>query len=144
VIFRSWVDTICQFKQKREEDKFIEQADLRQVLKKFGVHYINQNLFLNEFTRGPVHIDDLITLMKRCISSMYASGESDIQTTFGYNSLDAVKTTDFFARISKMILKHAKSIDRYALMEKFREFDSADTGLIKASFLVQVLSNNLP
>lgn len=144
VVFRSWVDTICQFKQKREEDKFIEQADLRQVLKKFGVHYINQNLFLNEFTRGPVHIDDLITLMKRCISSMYASGESEMKSGFGFLSLEAIKNTDFFARVSKKIQKHAKTIDKYALLEKFREFDSAETGLIKASFLVQVLSHNLP
>jgi hypothetical protein len=43
VVFRSWVDTICQIKTKRDEDKFIEQADLRSVLKKFGVNYINQD-----------------------------------------------------------------------------------------------------
>jgi hypothetical protein len=40
-VFRSWVDTICLLKSKREEDKFIEQADLRSVLKKFCVNYIN-------------------------------------------------------------------------------------------------------
>lgn len=43
VVFKSWVDTICQIKTKRDEDKFIEQADLRSVLKKFGVNYINQD-----------------------------------------------------------------------------------------------------
>jgi len=82
------VDTICLLKQKREEDKFIEQADLRSVLRKFGVNYINQSLFLNEFTRGvPVHIDDLITLMKSCKNSAFASDEKNTMAGFGFSDL---------------------------------------------------------
>jgi len=107
-VFRSWVDTICLLKSKREEDKFIEQADLRQVLKKFGVNYINQDMFLNEFTRGvSIHIDDLITLMKRCITAAYSSGEADMNKGIGFSSLDDVKTQDFFQKISKKIKTHA-------------------------------------
>lgn len=145
VVFRSWVDTICQLKQKREQDKCIEQADLRQVLRKFGVSYINQDLFINQFTSGTkVHIDDLTTKMRQCISSAYSSGKADINPTIGHDSLDAVKSTDFFQRITKDIQKYSDQIDRKVLLEKFREFDSGETGLIKAAYLVQVLSHNLP
>ena len=40
-VFRGLVDTIGLLKQKRDEEKFIELAELRTVLKKFGVNYIN-------------------------------------------------------------------------------------------------------
>ena len=40
-VFRSLVDTVGLLKQKRDEEKFIDLADLRTVLKKFGVNYIN-------------------------------------------------------------------------------------------------------
>ncbi len=67
-IFRSYIDSIGLLKSKREEDKFVEQADLRQVLKKFGISYINQGLFLQEFTKGSsVHVTDLIARMKACL-----------------------------------------------------------------------------
>ena len=71
-IFRSLVDTVGLLKQKRDAEKFIDLADLRTVLKKFGVNYINQNLFLTEFTKGvKVHIEDLVTLMKACVQQFY-------------------------------------------------------------------------
>ena len=74
------VDTVGLLKQKRDAEKFIDQADLRTVLKKFGVNYINQNLFLNEFTKGvKVHIEDLITVMKACVQQFYG------QTVTGIN-----------------------------------------------------------
>lgn len=66
------VDTVGLLKQKRDEEKFIDQADLRTVLKKFGVNYINQTMFLNEFTKGvKVHIEDLVTVMKACVQQFY-------------------------------------------------------------------------
>ena len=40
-VFRGLVDTVGLLKQKRDEEKFIDLADLRTVLKKFGVNYIN-------------------------------------------------------------------------------------------------------
>lgn len=71
-IFRSYVESIGLLKQKREEDKFCEQADLRQVLRKFGISYINQGLFLHEFTKGSsVHLTDLIARMKACVKTHY-------------------------------------------------------------------------
>jgi hypothetical protein len=56
-IFRSYVESIGLLKQKREEEKFVELADLRQVLKKFGISYVNQGMLLQELTKGAaVHI----------------------------------------------------------------------------------------
>ena len=64
--FRSIVDTIGLLKQKREDEKVIDMADLRTVLKKFGVNYINQTMFLTEFVPEgvPIHIERLITRMR--------------------------------------------------------------------------------
>ena len=40
-IFKSLVESIGLIKQNREEEKFVELADLRQVLRKFGISYVN-------------------------------------------------------------------------------------------------------
>lgn len=67
-VFRSYIESTAELKGKREEEKVIEVADLRSVLLKFGVNYINQDVFVNEFTRNmPTHIEDLITRMKNCV-----------------------------------------------------------------------------
>jgi len=43
-------------------------------LTKFYVNYINQGLFLQEFTRKEqVHIEDLIERMKACVKTRYGS-----------------------------------------------------------------------
>ena len=66
-VFRSYVDTTAEIKYKRDSEKIIEVADLRQVLYKFGVSALNQDIFIREFTRNePTHIEDLITRMKHC------------------------------------------------------------------------------
>jgi hypothetical protein len=39
--FKSLVESIGMLKTKREEEKFVELAVIRQVLKKFGISYIN-------------------------------------------------------------------------------------------------------
>ena len=45
---------------------------MRQVLKKFGVNYVNQGLFLKSFTTlEKVHIEDLLTKMKKCVHDKY-------------------------------------------------------------------------
>ena len=48
-------------------------ADLRTVLKKFGVNYINITMFLNEFIPEgvPIHIERLVTRMKACSMKCY-------------------------------------------------------------------------
>jgi hypothetical protein len=50
-----------------------------------------------------VHIDDLITRMKREINMAYPTGEADVVKGSGFNSLDSVKSQDFFQKISKKI-----------------------------------------
>ena len=40
-VFRSYIDSTAELKHRREEEKIIEVPDLRQVLTKFGVNYIN-------------------------------------------------------------------------------------------------------
>jgi hypothetical protein len=51
-VFRSYADSTAELRGKRDEEKFIEVADLRAVLLKFGVNYLNQDVFVNEFTRN--------------------------------------------------------------------------------------------
>lgn len=66
-------------KQKRDHEKFVELADLRLVLKKFGISYINQNLFLDAFTRKnvPTNLGDIITDMKAFVKTKYAGTEEE-------------------------------------------------------------------
>ena len=67
-VFRSYVESTAELRGRREEEKVVEVPDLRQVLLKFGVNYINQDLFVSEFSRSDsVHIEDLITRMKNCV-----------------------------------------------------------------------------
>lgn len=40
-VFRSYAESTAELKGRREDEKIIEVADLRQVLVKFGVNYIN-------------------------------------------------------------------------------------------------------
>ena len=73
-VFRSYAESTGELKGRREEEKIIDVADLRQVLIKFGVNYINQDVFVNEFTRNqPAHLEDLVTRMKNCVKQAYTS-----------------------------------------------------------------------
>jgi len=65
---------------------------LRQVLKKFGVNYVNQGLFLKSFTTlEKVHIEDLLTKMKKCVYDKYYL----VQTNNSSDLVDLTKT-DYF------------------------------------------------
>ena len=102
---------------------------------------------MSEFTKGgPVHIEDLISLMKRSISAKYSSDEVIIkkETKLAVSSLEAIKNTDFFKKISAKVQKYADTFVNANLIEKFYEFDKAETGLIKASFFIQILKHTLP
>ena len=71
-VFRSWLESDGLLRRQREEEKFIQLADLKVVLTKFGVNYINQEEFLKEFTKGnQVHIEDLITRVKSFVRRHY-------------------------------------------------------------------------
>lgn len=157
-VFRSMVDTVGLLKAKRDEEKFIDQADLRTVLKKFGVNYINQTMFLNEFTKGvSVHIEDLVTVMKACVQQLYGktvSGmnqenlkeEDNNRTSMaGMQNLENVQNIDFFSAVGKKLSKACKDFHAAAkLADKFAEFDEAETGSIKSYYLVNVLHRQLP
>jgi hypothetical protein len=77
--FRSMIEATAGLKQKRDHEKFVELADLRLVLKKFGISYINQNLFLDAFTRKnvPTNLGDIITDMKAFVKTKYAGTEEE-------------------------------------------------------------------
>jgi len=78
-VFRSYIDSTAELKHRREDEKIIEVPDLRQVLTKFGVNYINQEIFLNEFSRNEaVHIEDLVTRMKNCLQMAYNTATSNL------------------------------------------------------------------
>lgn len=85
------------------------------MLKKFGVNYINQTMFLNEFTKGvKVHIEDLVTVMKACVQQFYGQAVSLLNQTeldnpdfegqsrtsmAGVSDLEQVQNIDFFTQI---------------------------------------------
>ena len=117
-VFRSYVESTAELKGLREEEKLIEIADLRQVLHKFGVNYLNQDVFINEFTRNEkVHIEDLVTRMKSCVQQAYNMATSTMNKSFeesdskGSVVQDQVETlrdlrkTDYFDKV-QMKLKN--------------------------------------
>jgi len=140
-------------KNKREEDKNIALADLRQVLIKYSVNHIDQDMFLQHFSNGyPVNLEDLIASMKHCYKSYYkqATAQLNVESTslglkedMAKKALEVIKTTDYFGKIKKKLKKHADEIDCKALQDKFEEFDPLETGSIKAFKLVKVLQHNL-
>lgn len=160
-VFRSMIDTICMLKQKRDEQKFVELADLRTVLRKFGVTYVNQNMFLEEFAQGvAVHIEDLISRMQRCIRMYYGKqheNESDNENqeggatnsgnkntgAAGFQNLESVQAQSFFTKVAKKMRKAAKQVDKQALIDKCREFDPAMTNQIQVYYFISVLKHNL-
>lgn len=67
-VLRSYIESTADLKGRRESEKIIDVPDLRQVLSKFGVNYINQEIFLSEFTKNEkAHVEDLIARMKNCL-----------------------------------------------------------------------------
>ena len=109
-VFRSYVESTAELRGRREEEKVVEVPDLRQVLLKFGVNYINQDLFVSEFSRSDsVHIEDLITRMKNCVQQAYNVVTSTLNRSFeeakGERSQDDFETikdlrkTDYFDRV---------------------------------------------
>jgi len=74
---------------------------LRQVLKKFGLSYINQDIFLKTYTRGEqIHVEDLIGRLKSVAHRHYqdtgqgiGSDESEPIT------VAELRNTDYFRKI---------------------------------------------
>ncbi len=156
VVFRSYAESTADLKGKREEDKIIEVADLRQVLFKFGVNYINQDIFVNEFTRNlPTHLEDLITRMKNCVKqaySMTAKGETVVANPSDgraspfsgeyVESLRDLKSTDYFDMVQMRLKKQSSKLDTAELIERMRQFDENKQGRIQINHFINVLKHN--
>ena len=113
-VFRSWLESCGHIRGKREEEKFIQLADLRQVLTKFGVSYVNQDMFLKEFSRGDtVHVEDLVTRVKSYARQFYQDShnageelpEDEKEDEFEPYSISDLRKTDFFSKVHQEI-KH--------------------------------------
>ena len=143
-VFRSWLESCGHIRGKREEEKFIQQADLRSVLAKFGVSYINQDMFLREFTKGEqVHIEDLVTRVKAMTRKHYqATGQASGEEDFEPNSMAELRRTDYFSKVHQEIRSTGVEVDAQDLMRQFREFDTARTGALKVYILINVLKHN--
>lgn len=143
-VFRSWLESCGHVRGKRDEEKFIQLADLRQVLTKFGVSYINQDMFLKEFTKGDqVHIEDLVTRAKAMTRRHYQNqGQASMQEDFEPTSISELRKTDFFSEVHQAIGKTGAELDTSDLLRQFRDFDGARTGSIKVYLLINVLKHN--
>lgn len=103
--FRSSLEQSGHLRQiTRDEDKVIEIPDLRIVLRKFGLNYINQEMFIKEFVRGTeVHVDDLAARIKRVAVEHYSQTGQALDDQTEANStaqlVEEQKRTDYFAKL---------------------------------------------
>ena len=122
------------------------------MLTQFGLSYINQGMFIQEFTKGvQVHIDDLIAQMNQCKKKQYGSEEggqvvSQDSSEPGGDAHDTemIQKLDFFSKIAKAIRNRGDSINVKDLKKKCKQFDQAGSGSIKVYHLINVLNHNLP
>ena len=152
-MFRSYAESTAELKGRREDEKIIEVADLRQVLVKFGVNYINQDIFVNEFTRNqPAHLEDLITRMKNCVKQAYSLSATSMSAT-GDSGLvkkgdDVVETikdlrkTDYFDKVQMKLKKMGNRLSLTELVERMKVFDEEKQGRIKIHHFINVLKHN--
>ena len=88
------------------------------MLTKFGVSYINQGMFIKEFSKGDqVHIEDLITRVKSVASKHYqTAGSSAHGEDFEPHSLAELRKTDYFSQIHQEIRTTGTMIDNQELL----------------------------
>lgn len=143
-LFRSWLDTCGHMRGKREEEKFIQVADLRSVLSKFGVSYINQDLFLKEFVKGEqVHAEDLITRTKHLARKHYtATGQGGETGGVEPNTVAELRKTDYFSKVHQALRSAGLQVETHDLLQQFRDFDTAKTGSLKVYILINVLKHS--
>jgi Ca2+-binding EF-hand superfamily protein len=117
-VFRSYAESTAELKGRREDEKIIDVADLRQVLVKFGVNYINQDIFVNEFTRNqPAHLEDLLTRMKNCVKQA-------------------------FDKVQMKLKKMGNRLSMVEMVERMKVFDEDKQGRIKIHHFINVLKHN--
>ena len=152
-VFRSYAESTAELKGRREDEKIIDVADLRQVLVKFGVNYINQDIFVNEFTRNqPAHLEDLITRMKNCVkqayslsaSSMSATGDSGLvkKADDVVENMKDLRKTDYFDKVQMKLKKMGNRLSLTELVERMKVFDEDNQGRIKIHHFINVLKHN--
>ena len=151
-VFRSYAESIAELKGRREDEKIIEVADLRQVLVKFGVNYINQDIFVNEFTRNqPAHLEDLITRMKNCVKQAYSlsattmsSGDSGLikKPDDLVETMKDLRKTDYFDKVQMKLKKLGNRLSLSELVERMKSFDEDKQGRIKIHHFINVLKHN--
>jgi Ca2+-binding EF-hand superfamily protein len=139
------LEQACDIRQVRDEDKMIEPADLRYVLKQFGFSYTNQSLFIDQIAKNqPVHLEDLISRMKSTVKSTYgmatyANKADNIQAM----TMEELRSTDFFDKIQTKIRTAAGGIDSHLLYKKLKAFDPSDSGKVQVYHLINVLRHNM-
>lgn len=152
-VFRSYAESTAELKGRREDEKIIDVADLRQVLVKFGVNYINQDIFVNEFTRNqPAHLEDLVTRMKNCVkqayslsaTSMSATGESGLvkRAEDVVETMKDLRKTDYFDKVQMKLKKMGNRLSMTELVERMKVFDEDKQGRIKIHHFINVLKHN--
>ena len=105
------------------------------MLSKFGVNYLNQDVFVNEFARNEaVHIEDLVTRMKNCVKQAYnmatsmlnksEEGNDDSRVSDEAESLRDLRKTDYFDKV-QMKLKNGR-ISLTELVDKMKAFDPVE------------------
>ncbi len=134
-VFRSYAESTAELKGKRDDEKIICVADLRQVLVKFGVNYLNQDIFVNEFTKNqPCHLEDLITRMKNCVRQAYnlsavaqnieqtqaSSGGSSLSNPNIVETLKDLKKTDYFDKVQMKLKKLGNRLSLSDLVAKMK------------------------
>jgi Ca2+-binding EF-hand superfamily protein len=148
LVFRSYAESTAELKGKRDEEKIIEVADLRSVLFKFGVNYINQDIFVNEFTRNmPTHLEDLLTRMKNCVKQAYSMSANGQSTSHNENQeevqhLRDLKKTDYFDRVQMRLKKLGNKVSLSELVGRMKQFDESSQGRIKIHHFINVLKHN--
>lgn len=145
-VLRSWLDSCGQIRGAREEDKFIKLADLRQVLKKFGLSYINQGMFLKEYTRGEqIHVEDLIGRLRSTAHRLYQeTGQVANDEEREPVAVAELRSTDYFRKMEHQLSTAGVEIDVNSVLNQYKNFDASRTGFIQAYILINVLKHNYP
>lgn len=102
-VFISFVESTAQVKQKPDDQKLVDLASLRQVLRKFGISYINQGMFLNKICEGsPKILSDIICKMEHYQRLKQSISDSNIENPKLLTIAD-IKKTDYFHEVQRRI-----------------------------------------
>lgn len=103
-------------------------------------------MFIKEFTKGEqVHIEDLITRVRSVARNYYqTTGKVASDDTFEPFSISELRKTDYFSRVHQQIRATGTEIDTQELRRRLKNFDIAESGIVKAYNLINVLKHGYP